>query len=62
MKKRNTRYHVLFSSKNKSHAEKYFDNLKDTSDVTIYSRTFKGKDKTRYYVRKVVRTGRKFNG
>jgi hypothetical protein len=59
MKKRTTKFRVLFSSENQARAKKYFDNLKSTEGVTLYHRKWKGKDKSRYYVRQIVRQGSK---
>jgi hypothetical protein len=60
MKKRHTKFRILFSSENKGKADKYFEKLKDTDGVSIYHRKFIGKDsKSRYYVREVVRQGSK---
>jgi hypothetical protein len=59
MKKRHTKFRVLFSTDNQAKAQKYFDNLKSTDGVTIYHRRWKDKDKSRYYVREVVRQGSK---
>ena len=59
MKKRYTKFRILFSSENKVKAEKYFGKLKETDRVSIYRRKFKGKGKTRYYVREVVSQGNK---
>ena len=59
MKKRYTKFRILFSSEKKVKAEKYFDKLKETEGVTIHHRKFKGKDKSRYYVREIVREGSK---
>lgn len=60
MKKRHTKFRILFSSENKGKADKYFAKLKDTEGVNIYHRKFIGKDgKSRYYVREVVRQGSK---
>jgi hypothetical protein len=60
MKKRHTKFRVLFSSENKTKAENYLGKLKDPEGVSIYHRKFIGKDsKARYYVREVVRQGSK---
>jgi hypothetical protein len=60
MKKRHTKFRVLFSSENKTKADKYLEKLKDSEGVSIYHRKFIGKDsKSRYYVREVVRQGSK---
>ena len=60
MKKRYTKFKVLFSSENKSKAENYLSKLKETEGISIYHRKFTGKDsKSRYYVREVVRQGSK---
>ena len=60
MKKRYTKFRVLFSSENKTKAENYLGKLKDVEGVSIYHRKFIGKDgKSRYYVREVVRQGSK---
>ena len=60
MKKRYTKFKVLFSSENKSKAETYLSKLKETDGISIYHRKFIGKDsKSRYYVREVVRQGSK---
>ena len=59
MKKRYTKFRILFSSENKAKVDKYFDKLKDTEGVSILHRKFKGKDKSRYYVREIVRQGSK---
>jgi len=57
MKKRYTKFRILFSSENKVKVEKYFNNLKETDGVSIHHRKFKGRDKSRYYVRELVRQG-----
>jgi len=59
MKKRHTKFRVLFSTENKMKADKFFEKLKDKEDVSIYHRKFEGKDKQRYYVREIVRRGSK---
>jgi hypothetical protein len=59
MKKRYTKFRILFSTENKSKAQKYFDNLKSTDGITLHHRKWSGKDKSRYYVREVVRQGSK---
>ena len=60
MKKIHTKFKVLFSSENKTKAENYLGKLKDPEGVSLYHRKFVGKNsKARYYVREVVRKGRK---
>jgi len=59
MKKRHTKFRILFSSENKTKAETYLGKLKDTVGVSIHHRKFIGKSKARYYVREVVKQGSK---
>ena len=61
MKKRYTKFRTLFSSKNKNKVDKFFEKLKDKEGISIYHRKFDGKDKQRYYVRQIVKQGRKAN-
>tara|TARA_R100001594_G_C3938526_1_gene240008 strand:+ start:330 stop:518 length:189 start_codon:yes stop_codon:yes gene_type:complete len=61
MKKKYTKFRVLFSTENKMKADKFFDKLKDKEGISIYHRKFEGKDKQRFYVRQVVKQGRKVN-
>ena len=61
MQKRHTKFRILFSSDSKIKAEKYFSKLKDKQEISIHRRKFMGKDKSRYYVRKVIRQGSKSN-
>jgi len=62
MKKRHTKFRILFSSENKAKADKFFEKLKDEEGISIYHRKFNGKDKQRFYVRQVVRQGVKSDG
>jgi len=59
MKKRYTKFRILFSTEHKAKAHKYFDSLKSTEGITLHHRKWKDKDKSRYYVRQVVRQGGK---
>ena len=59
MKRVHTKFRILFSSENKARAEKYLAKLKETDGVSLHHRKFTGKSKSRYYVREVVRQGRK---
>ena len=61
MKKRYTKFRTLLSTENKMKAEKFFEKLKDKEGISIYHRKFDGKDKQRYYVRQIVKQGRKAN-
>ena len=40
-------------------ADKFFEKLKDKEGISIYHRKFDNKDKQRYYVRQIVKQGRK---
>jgi hypothetical protein len=42
-------------------ADKFFEKLKNKEGVSIYHRKFDNKDKQRYYVRQIVKQGRKAN-
>lgn len=59
MKKRYTKFKVLFSSENKNKAEKFLDKLKNKEGVSLYERNFRGKSKAKFYVREIVKQGRK---
>lgn len=59
MKKRHTKFRILFSSENKNRAEKFLGKLKSTEGISMHERKFTGKDKKRYYIREVVRQGSK---
>ena len=61
MKKKYTKFRTLFSTENKMKAEKFYDKLKDKEGISLYHRKFDGKDKQRYYVRQIVKQGRKAN-
>ena len=61
MKKKYTKFRVLFSTENKMKADKFFDKLKDKEGISIHHRKLEGKDKKRIYVRQVVKQGRKIN-
>ena len=61
MKKRYTKFRTLFSTENKMKADKFFEKLKDKEGISIYHRKFDNKDKQRYYVRQIVKQGRKAN-
>lgn len=57
MKKRHTKFRILFTSENKAKAEKFFEKLKSKEGINIHHRKFNGKDKNRYYVREIVKQG-----
>ena len=61
MKKKYTKFRTLFSTENKMKAEKFYDKLKNKEGISLYHRKFDGKDKQRYYVRQIVKQGRKSN-
>jgi len=58
-KKKYTKFKTLYSSSNSRNIDKFMEKLKDVEGVSIYRRNFQGKDKTKFYVRKVVRQGTK---
>jgi len=58
-KKKYTKFKVLFSSANSRLTDNFMANLADTEGVSIYRRNSLGKDKSKFYVRKVVRQGSK---
>ena len=61
MKKKYTKFRTLFSTENKMKADKFYNKLKDKEGISLYHRKFDGKDKQRYYVRQIVKQGRKAN-
>tara|TARA_R100000742_G_C4240086_1_gene59934 strand:- start:65 stop:349 length:285 start_codon:yes stop_codon:yes gene_type:complete len=58
-KKKYTKFRTLFKSANQREVDKFMDNLKDKEGISVYRRDFQDKDKTRFYVRKIVRQGTK---
>ena len=57
--KRYSKYRILFSAESMGKAEKHLGKLKNTEETEIHHRKFTGKDKSRYYVRELVRKGAK---
>tara|TARA_R100000479_G_scaffold173947_1_gene121101 strand:- start:1256 stop:1531 length:276 start_codon:yes stop_codon:yes gene_type:complete len=58
-KKKYTKFRTLFKTGNQREVDKFMDNLKDKEGISVYRRDFQDKDKTRFYIRKMVRRGTK---
>jgi len=61
MKKRYSKYRILKGFDTKSKAEKFLSTLSsdNTQLYCIFERQWNGRDKKRFYVRELVRKGRK---
>jgi len=58
MKKRHSKYKILKGFNNSTKAQKFLENL-SIPELSIIERKFGEKDKTKFYVRQLIRKGAK---